>query len=148
MHAEGRYSDRTLMAISRWSQRSHDHILDDRYPENPARMFSISREVGYDEDTEVKSGGTIALAVTLPNEQGTNKLVMAVSRDARREGYGRRLLERVSDYAHGVHAWVGNRNVCGQQFLLNVGMFPVSMNARQAVLYAFANLPEDEGVAL
>lgn len=146
-NAEGRYSDRTLMAISRWSGRAESIVSGGVDSDGPLPwVFSLSKEVAYDEDTEVKSGGTVALAVTLPAEWGA-KLVMAVHPDGRRQGYGTRLMYHVKDYVSGVHAWVGNTNIVGQQFLLSIGMSPSSMNGRGALLYSFGDIPESDGVA-
>lgn len=146
-NAEGRYSDRTLMAISRWSSRSEDMLLDGVTPNGPMPwVFSLGKEVTYDEETEVKSGGTVALAVTLPAEWGA-KFVMAVHPDARRHGYGSRLINHAQDYVSGLHSWVGNTNIAGQQFLLSIGMTPTSMNGRGALLYSYGDIPESDGVA-
>lgn len=146
-NADGRYTDRTLMAISRWGFRCDEALREGRRIESPAPwVFSIHKEVSYDEDTEVKSGGTMALAVTIPAEWG-NRLVMAVHPDVRRQGYGRRLLSQACDYVSGIHAYVGNANLVGQQFLLTVGMMPVSMTNGRSLLYAFDPMPENDGVA-
>lgn len=146
-NAEGRYSDRTLMTISRWSARSENIYAGTSDFDGPAPwVFAAAKEVTYDEDTEVKSGGTVALAVLLPAEWGA-KLVMAVHPDARRQGHGRRLMMHARDYLSGIHAWVGNSNVVGQQFLLSTGMVPTSMNGRGSLLYSFGDMPEGDGVA-
>lgn len=149
-NAEGRYSDRSLMSVGRWSFRSTELLSQEDRPEvfpSPRPfVFSINREVSYDEETEVKLGGTAAVAVTLPAEWGS-KLVMAVHPDMRRTGQGRRLLNYAADYISGLHAWVGNSNVVGQQFLLALGLIPVSMNSRRSMLFSYGDVPEDDGVA-
>ena len=146
-NADGRYTDRTLMAISRWGFRCDEALRRERRLEDPRPwVLSVHREVTYDEDTEVKSGGTMACAVTIPAEYG-NRLVMAVHPDARRQGFGRRLLNEACDYVAGLHAYVGSGNRVGQQFLLSAGMMPMSMSNGRSILYAFENLPEGDGVA-
>lgn len=82
----------------------------------------------------------------MPAEYGY-RLVMAVHADARRQGYAQRLVQYAQGFVGGLHAWVGNSNVIGQQFLLRVGMMPTSMNGRGALLYSFGDMPESDGVA-
>lgn len=148
-HAQGRYSDRTLMSVSRWSFTSAE-ILEGRGQPSPgsrAAAYSIAKEVTYDEDTEVKHGGTVAMAVALPAEWGA-KVVIATAPNCRRQGFGTRILAHITAYTPYAHAWVGNGNIAGMQFLLNCGMRPLSMNRRQAVLFGVEDMPDEEGVAL
>lgn len=148
-HANGRYSDRTLMALSRWSQFSTE-LVEGRPRRTgegiiPA-VFSLAKEVTYDEDTEVKSGGTVGMAVTLPAEVGA-KLVLAVAPDMRRNGYGRALLEEAGGTVHHLHTWVSSMNRAAMQFLLSASMRPIAMNRRSAVMFAWDEMPDDSGVA-
>lgn len=145
-NANGRYSDRTLMAISRWSFVSAELVEGTRQLDGPApAVVSLSREVTYDEETEVKTGGTAALAVTLPSGEGS-KLIIATAPEARRNGYGS-LLVRELRYFPFIHAWVGATNTVGQQFLLANAMHPLAMNRRQAVMYGYDEMPDEDGVA-
>lgn len=146
-NANGRYSDRSLMAISRWGFYSSEMLDGERRSPSPTPcVFSLSREVTYDEDTEVKTGGTVAMAVTLPGGESGSKLIIATAPDARRRGYASRLLTAAQVIPY-LHAWVGQMNIVGQQFLLATGMHPIAMNRRQALMYAYDEMPEDEGVA-
>lgn len=146
-HGESRYSDRTLMSINRLAASSAA-ILDGSapYADRPARVFICGSEVTYDEETEVKRGGTLAVAVCLPVEQGF-KVVMATAPEARRQRLATSLMDMVRRGTRGSTCWVGQNNIEGQQFLLSVGMFPLAMNNRNAVLYGWRQLEEDEGVA-
>lgn len=148
-HAQGRYSDRTLMSVSRWSFTSAEMVEGRRQSPDriAASVHSIGKEVTYDEETEVKHGGTVAMAVCLPSEYGA-KVVIATAPDCRRQGYGRRILQRIQSTVPYAHAWVGNTNIAGMQFLLDAGMRPLSMNRRQAVLFGLEDMPDEEGVAL
>lgn len=154
-HGEGRYSDRTLMAINRWASRCEDYNssplgtnLGSSYERLPG-VFSLASETSYDEETEVKFGGMCAVAVTLPTEVGDSRLVLAVAPESRRKGYGRRLLTEVYNYeSANFHAWVGQGNIDGIKFLLEMGMFPQEMNSQRAILFARRARAEiQEGVA-
>lgn len=150
-NAEGRYSDRTLMTINRMADRATAYQRDPAatYLDGILPMaFIIDKEASYDEDTEVKHGGAIAVAVTLPSESGS-RIVLAVNRNRRREGWGRKLMTLVVDYVSNPISWVGTGNVVGQHFLLEAGMRPRAMNSNgTSMLYSFGSIPESEGVAL
>lgn len=146
--ADGRYSDRTLMTISRLVNRCED-ILNGLEPErlgNSASVLSLTSAVHYDEDTEVKRGGTQSMAVVLPAQWGS-RLVLATTPDARRRGHAERLVREASQFHADLHTWVGHRNVNGQMFLLSLDMRPVAMNSTRALMYSWSTPDDDDGVA-
>lgn len=145
-HSDGRYSDRTLMTVGRWEARSYS-ILDGRpAPDRVPAVLTLSTEVSYDEETEVKRGGTLACAVTLPSDGGFRS-VLSVASTARRQGYGTELLRRLTSMYLNPMFWVGNGNREGQSFLLSCGLHPQRMNGSGAVLYARHAPDEEELVA-
>lgn len=146
-NADGRYSDRTLMTVNRLATRSEDvrnGEMAERYP-TPG-VCSLAVAIEYDEETEVKRGGLRAVAVALPAEWGS-RLVIATARDVRGNGHARQLVDDMRCNYSNLHAWVGNTNIVGQQFLLSLGAFPVAMNSNRAIMFSWTYPDEDEGVA-
>lgn len=146
-HAEGRYSDRTLMTVSRLSRKSEEAASGgvDSY-EFGGSVLVAATEVHYDEDTEVKHGGILGVAVCIPTEQGV-KAVLAVAPGARRSGVGSCLVDRLRGGFRNPTLWIGAANLVAQRFMVNQAAFPVAMNARGAIQYGWAFQEEDEGIA-
>lgn len=156
-HGEGRYSDRTLMSINRWAQRSEELRSSSPFTIPPADegrlpgVHMLASESSYDEVTEVKAGGVCAVAVTLPAGEGDgSRLVLAVAPESRRKGFGATLFRSAISYeGRSLHSWVGQGNVDGIKFLLDMGMFPQEMNRNNAICFGFrARNREQDGVAL
>jgi hypothetical protein len=75
--AEGRYSDTTIMNLSRtWDLFNENQSA----PELPT-VFIAEVPFSYDEETEVKRGGTVGMLVIF-----ADKSLLAVARTARRRG--------------------------------------------------------------
>lgn len=140
-HADGRYTDRTLMRV----MRAQDNLLGGFTPP-AASMPTITLAVSpfeYDEDTECKKGGTLGVAVTWESEG--NKSLLAVHRNTRRKGIGRALNVVVNGILRNPSYWVGRQNDDGQHFLLGLGMVPTAINGSGAVRYAYPHDNPDEG---
>lgn len=147
-HSDGRYSDRTLMTVARWEQRADQIERGLLTPEAYADVFSAATPVTYDEDTEVKQGGTLATAVCLPSSDGMSvRVVLATTHNARRQGLASTLLDRIHARYVNPYFYVGNANIAGQQFLLSKGLMPQRMNASGAILFARSVIYDDELVA-
>lgn len=147
-HSDGRYSDRTLMTVGRWETRAAEVERGTFTPETLPDIYTASTTVTYDEDTEVKQGGTLATAVCLPTGDGsTVRTVVATTPSARRQGLASRLVERIHMRWVNPHFWVGNGNRDGQRFLLSCGLLPQRMNGSGAILFARTTPSDDELVA-
>lgn len=96
-------------------------------------LLTIGKPFAFNELTEVKEGGPVAMAVYFPAENG--RLLLAVHPDHRRKGFGR-VLAKLAHFGGGaVTAWVNQRNTEGQQFLLSIGLTPTSMNSSGGICY-------------
>lgn len=104
-NSEGRYSDRTLMSISRWEKRLAGKTSDERialFTEDAdntgAGMFLApkviiaEKEFCYDEDTETKTGGVLGMLVMLPHSDDESyRAVLSVADGVRRRNIGKAL---------------------------------------------------------
>jgi len=128
-HSEGRYSGTSMMRLVRASEQRNDN------PDACPVIVSAHLPYSYDEDTECKVGGVVAMLVVWPQEQG--RMMLAVHRDRRRQKIATALV-RYHTRHHGneLATWVGNRNFAGQSLLLSCDLFPTGMNSSGAVRYA------------
>ena len=102
-HGNGRYTDRTLMAIQRWANRLGGADLSRRRdicgqqtntdsPTAP-RVIVAEKNYSYDPDTETKTGGVLGMLTLLPNiDDESYRGVIAVSAQGRRRGIGTALI--------------------------------------------------------
>jgi hypothetical protein len=129
-HANGRYSDRTLMSI----MRAADRVQDDMAMAYEPVILTLSEPFSFDEETEVKRGGTAATAVVIPvGDEGTRTCI-AVAQNVRRRRYGTLLAKAVVDLVdRHTSFWTGNRAREALLFGLNLGLVPESMNTSGSV---------------
>lgn len=134
-NAEGKYSDNTLMNLT----RAYDSI---QYGGDRSHLPFIALAEApyeYDEETEVKRGGTLGMMVVWPD-----KAILAVNRGGRRKGIGGTLFNRVRYTVGDFSMWIGKTNQTGHMFCLSQGMFPSAMNGQGAVRYMTGEESTDE----
>lgn len=122
LHSDGKYTPASLSELAVGREEFALNNLTWRYP----IIQAYETPWAFDEETEVKTGGKIAMLV----EWTGRKAMIAVHRDMRRQQIGTRLL-RYSDAPH----WVGRGNSGGQIFLLNNCYVVTAMNSRGAIRY-------------
>lgn len=139
-HADGRYSDSTLMALTRawdWCQYNQRDLSANAHL--PVIVLADA-PYEYDEETEVKRGGNLGMMVVWPE-----KAIMAVNRNGRRAGIGGALWEQARYYLGGnMSMWVGKTNQPGHMFCLSRNMYPTAMNGQGAVRYTTGEESVDE----
>lgn len=138
-HADGRYTDRTLMRV----MRAQDNLLAGLPPASMPTITLASSPFEYDEETECKKGGTLGVLVSWESEG--NKSLLAVHRNARRKGIGQALNIVGVNILGNLSYWVGRQNSEGQHFLLGLGMVVTGINGSGAVRYAYPHDNPDEG---
>jgi GNAT superfamily N-acetyltransferase len=136
----GRYTPRTVNALVNLADRAEGRRINGRPMRTEEAPIVIRMELPYryDEDTECKHGGTIGVAVLLP--EGDDRVLVAVHKDSRRKGVGRELMHRAVAGAERRETspvtWVAADNADSQMFLLALGWRPVSLNGAGAVCYS------------
>lgn len=120
--AEGAYSTATLDAVSN---------VDPQYVSESPVLIVVSAPMQYDDETECKTGGPLAVAVAW-----RERIALAVSRSYRRRGLGKTLVRQSLQFAPGGGLWVAARNVDAQHFLLETGLRPVAIGSRGVLRYA------------
>lgn len=136
-HAQNRYSASTLMRLANAAGEFDDRTRQgtEQSPRTSTLLPVITvahKPTSYDEDTEVKSGGTVGMMITWPD----GKALFAVTGGARRQGIGRRIFIRNSNYSMvQPYFWVGTTNIPAQQFLLSMGLTVTGLNGNGAVRY-------------
>lgn len=127
-HGDRRYSAQSLMRLLTFA----DKIDAGDHTELPS-IVTAEVPFAYDEETEVKSGGVLGIAVVLPD----GRVMLAVHADKRRTKLGKALLSFVTSYFHSYpQVWVHRGNTIGAQFCLSMGYMPWLINPSGAVQYA------------
>lgn len=135
----GRYSSVAKMRVLRAAEDAEGFRTRGFHEATLPGLVGVRSPYRFDEDTEVKSGGMVAVAVVWPHENG--KVMLAVHPTARRTGMARLLIKALGMLC-GVHtltAWVNKGNVGGQHFLLSQGFAPTSFNNQGGVAWTFSN---------
>lgn len=128
-HDDGRYSSRTKMRVLSAAERAEKLRTEGATPTSSGLpgVLSVETPFSYDEDTEVKLGGVVAVAVVWPTEEG--RLLLATHTEHRRNRIGQLLVEacRVLGVTE-LTAWVNRTNRAGQHFLLSLGFAATAIN--------------------
>lgn len=134
-HGDRRYSAQSLMRLLAFADR-----LDAGDFTEQARIVTCEVPFSYDEDTEVKSGGVLGVAVSLPD----GRVMLAVHQERRRGRVGTALLAFVRDYYNAAPiVWVHRQNMVGAAFLCSQEYMPWVINTEGAVQYC-AGQPQAE----
>lgn len=137
--SQGRYSSQSLMRLA----RAVDEY--DGYGSSAGNLplFLIaSTPFSYDEETEVKSGGTLAMLAYWPSQDGRTMLAIAPPHRGKRLGTS--MVACLRDYINSeVTLWVGRTNTLGHRLALTSGLFPTAISPSGAVRYATAMLDAD-----
>lgn len=129
-HADGRYSSQTLMRLA----RVHDQAIERRIEDRALPLIAVAQEpVTYDEMTEQKLGGIVAMAVMFHELDG--RTILAVRQTHRRRGIGTLLLRLIRQNKL-PHLWVARGNTAGQHFLIANSMFPTQLGTTGTIRYA------------
>lgn len=126
-HGDRRYSAASLMRLMDFADR-----IDAGERENLPSLVTCEVPFTYDEDTEVKSGGIIGIAVMLPD----NRTMIAVHTQRRKARVGTSLIRFVRDYFTSYPVvWAHRANTQGAAFLAACGLMPWAVNTSGAVQY-------------
>lgn len=141
-HGDRRYSASSLMKLLTYADR-----LDggDVQPNDCPKVIVAEVPFGFDEETEVKSGGPIAIAVVLPD----SRMMLAVHGEKRRIRLGK-CMYSYANYALNVRptVWIHQDNTDAQKFALALGMKPWRMNDSGALAFAQEAPREEESEAV
>lgn len=135
--SDGRYTSSSLM-------RLHDAVDD---ADNGPIIATAGMPLGYDEETEVKTGGTLGMLVADPE----GRTMLAVAPNFRRQGIATALIAAIelaettlgNTLTSERYFWVGNRNIVAQRFLLASGRFPTAMSGTGALRFAARQTQEE-----
>jgi hypothetical protein len=164
-HAEGRYSDSTMMRLANANDNAARFAIDPnanqwyeddgseprrpsprrrtRSGSTPLPMLIVAeRPYSYDSDTEIKTGGILGMCATWREDGG--RTILAVHRDHRRNEVGSRMLNLAMCTGPVISMWVGRTNTTAQQFLLAQRLYPTGMNANGVLRYSNVDTQEEE----
>lgn len=134
-HADGRYTATSLINLLNASEGASG--------DRPT-LHVLEAPSSYDEETEVKTGGMVGVAVKYTN----GKTLLAVRAEHRRLRHGSLLLDAAARRGMAPNLWVHRENLGAIRFLAAADYSPQSMNSQGALnfgqLYAQG---EGEGVA-
>lgn len=143
-HGDGHYTSNSLMQIIHAADRNTGSrsVLSAQGPS--PWVLSLETPYTFDEETEVKTGGTLGMLVQLNN--GTNRAMLAVASGFRRAGVAKGLLVAHYESLGYPSFWLAPSNVVGQHFLLDNNYQPVEMNRRGALCWRHTHSePDDDG---
>lgn len=142
-HGDRRYSASSLMRLLTFADRLDGAAASGEQVSDVDRPKVIVAEVpfSFDEETEVKSGGVLAIAVVLPD----GRMMLAVHEGKRRIKLGTAIYGFITNYVYPYPvAWVHQANTQGQMFLLSVELQPWQMNSGGALAFcARPPVPEE-----
>lgn len=132
-----RYSDSTIGSLMRKVDVCEERIstgdngsaffdADYRMP----TLLIVEDEPGYDEETEVKTGGMLGVALIIPSlDESPAKLLMAVKEARRREGVGTKLMDGFRQVmpTYNTVTYLSNTNTVGLLFAVDAGFVPAEL---------------------
>lgn len=129
----GKYTDTTLMRLDRAAAVYNARTgYDQSYLQEHLPLLATAvLPFEYDEETEVKKGGTVGMMATWKD-----KAILAVGVGYRRMNVGRTMFTSTIN-STGVYPamWVARTNHEGQHFLLSQGLSPSAMNGNGAIRF-------------
>lgn len=126
-HGDRRYSAASLMRLLAFADR-----IDQGHVEDIPCIVTCEVPFSYDEDTEVKSGGIVGIAILLPD----NRMMLAVHSERRRKRVGTALLRFVGDYFTSYPVvWAHRANTTAAGFLASQELMPWAINTAGAVQF-------------
>lgn len=133
VHADRRYSASSLLKLLQEADRIDNARNQGIVATDLPYTLSVNLPYEYDEETEVKSGGTLAMAVIFPG----GRTMLAVNGGMRRNKLGASCVGFIDAYfGMDTQLWIHQQNIPGQQFALSRQMLPREVNRTGAVLYA------------
>lgn len=144
---DGRYSSRMKMRVLNAAETAESARESGRdLPSDLPGLLAIRRPFGYDEDTEVKTGGWLAALVIWPEDAG--RVMLAVQQPSRRCRMGSLLMYLTTMWCQvpQVTAWVNSTNRIGQHFLISRDFNPTGFNRSGGISYGWGNAGQDDGV--
>lgn len=135
-HGDRRYSAASLMRLLAFADR-----IDQGHVDDIPCIVTCEVPFSYDEDTEVKSGGIVGIAILLPD----NRMMLAVHSERRRKRVGTALLRFVGNYFTSYPVvWAHRANTTAAGFLASQGLMPWAVNTAGAVQYCLRQpFPEE-----
>ena len=131
-----RYSDSTLGSLMRKVDVCEDLLRSGVAPRFFAADYRmptlviVGDEPGYDEETEVKTGGIIGVAIIIPSlDESPSKVLMAVKESRRREGIGTKLMAGFRQVmpTYNTVTYVSATNTTGLLFAIDAGFLPAEL---------------------
>lgn len=132
-----RYSDSTLGSLMRKVDVCEERVASNNgrhsYFDADYRMPTLvimEDEPGYDEETEVKTGGIIGVALIIPSlDESPCKVLMAVKEARRREGVGTKLMAGFRQVmpTYNTVTYVSATNTTGLLFAIDAGFLPAEL---------------------
>lgn len=132
-----RYSDSQLGSLMRKVDVCEERVASNNgrhsYFEADYRMPTLvimEDEPGYDEETEVKTGGIIGVALIIPSlDESPSKVLMAVKEARRREGIGTKLMVGFRQVmpTYNTVTYVSGSNTIGLLFAIDAGFVPAEL---------------------
>lgn len=132
-HGDGKYSANTIMSLLRASEGISAAIENGGvvHANHLPSLAVAEMPYSFDEETEVKSGGLMGIAIHLPD----NRILIAVHSEARRKRLGTVLLHILRAWrpAGEMSIWVHRSNDVAQHFLLSNECVPWVLNPSGAI---------------
>lgn len=91
-------------------------------------IITAETPVSFDEDAEVRTGGTLAIALMLPSPEGW-QVMMTVAHPVRKRGIGAMMLSTIGGATNAlVYSWVNRANSDAMCFLADHGWAPTGVD--------------------
>lgn len=137
-----RYTDRTLMAITRAADMAETMDADRILALNLPVVYFTEAPYSFDELTEEKRGGIVAAGVVITNDEDVRRGVLAVRADMRRKGLATHMLtyclnEQVVLYVH-------NRNAPAIALATKLGWVALSVSQTGVMKFSRTGYEEDD----
>lgn len=131
-NAGRRYTDRTLMSVRRAaSSLNAGSFEEDEFSFGPW-VLTVEAPLSYDPDTEVKTGGLVAMLLGLPGEERL-KGVFSVASSLQGQGLGRTILTVARNWLPSMTFYVHRSNIPGLVLGLKLGYTPASVSSSGTV---------------
>lgn len=139
----GRYRDRTMMTIRRWSERVQSTTPASRlaeYHNDPDRRFPIAMiaEVpfSYDENSESKNGGVVGINLGIDDGDGGYRGILCTSKKFRQKNIGTVLVSSMGNVSTPGHIdyYAHNQNFNAARLAAKLSYTPISINSESGVV--------------
>jgi len=133
-HANGRYTDRTIMTIRRMADRYRSFDFNAEDASYHPFALVVESPHGWDPETEIKHGGIHAMLVGLPNDEGEYRGILVVAEHSRRRAIGKTLLQGARHITHSISFYASNTNMPAMRTAASGGFGAVQVNSSTGVV--------------